>query len=152
MASRKFVRRLHDIVHVRKHQGNVLFQLFQDMLKVNEVTPPRWSYLMNKYIMDLAKGNPNLQNQRELSSLRGNMTKEFLSPSMSLRNFMRALRFIGGVRFKLAIEVEYASGRKSTHAIPFSFFNTVEPSAETQDTVVTSQLGTGAQNSDGNTE
>lgn len=129
MTSRKLARKLadmtsqNDLVGRHSPSGNVLFFLFKDMLTQLRVDVMKWGHLMNVFIRKQA---PYYQNRRDFSSLRGNINKELSKGSMSWKVFSKSLQFLGAVRFRITIDVEYENGKVSNHSCIVSF-NPVEP-------------------------
>lgn len=65
-----------------------------------------WSTLMDNYLSDARNSIP--QNIRERSSARGNLQKEILNnKGMSWRVFIKAMRFLGALKFDLKLVVQF---------------------------------------------
>lgn len=136
MTSRKLGRKLSEMtsqkdVGVGRHSGirNVLFVLFSDMLVHLKIDAMKWSHLMNNYIKKQA---PHFQNRRDMTSIRGNLNKEFTRGNMTWKVFNKAMMFLGVVRFRITIDAQYENGRVSSHTCLVSF-NSVEPYLNSDD-------------------
>lgn len=136
MTSRKFGKRLYQMTNqhdhgVGRHSGirGVLYEVFCDMLVSLNMDVMRWSYLLNDYVRKQA---PHFQNRRDMTSLRGNLNKEFTRKTMTWKVFCKALMFLQVVRFKLIIEAEYSNGKIVRYVKPVSF-GTVDPHLNTEE-------------------
>ena len=87
--------------------------LFRAMLRDRNIKGSVWGKLMFDYLTNPANGIPD--NTRDRTSMRGNLNKEFSRNEMTLKVFIKSLRFQKIARFKLIIEVEDEEGKTSKH-------------------------------------
>lgn len=95
--------------------STILFALF--WMIVHSVTggnTDRWNRNMRAFLEDPLNGIPN--NERERSSARGNITKEFLRNTMSWKVFCKGIRFLQISKFELVIKAHHANGTVSEHS------------------------------------
>jgi hypothetical protein len=86
----------------RIQTGNVnsmLTRLFIEALKAMEVDVLMYEHRIDQYITNA--GLP--KNQKELSSVRGNIKKELSKPSMSWKVFLKSMVFLGVKSFTLSV-------------------------------------------------
>lgn len=69
---------------------------------------------MLRYLKDPRNRIP--QNARDLSSARGNLSKELLRPTMTWGVFEKALRFLNPLRVKMTLEFEWRTGLKTEYS------------------------------------
>lgn len=96
--------------------GTVLSKLFCQMLSHPELNYDdlrNWNHLMNRYITD--KRNAIPQNNRALSSARGNLSKELLKEKMSWNVFVKGMRFMDLEGFDITILARHKNGKTTTH-------------------------------------
>lgn len=89
--------------------NGVLSSFWRTILRNLNITGPRFSSLLQDYIMDSRHGVPN--NRMDQTSMRGNLTKEFAKPQLTWKVFMKALRFLQIYKIDLTI--------KTYHMKPF---------------------------------
>lgn len=77
------------------------------------VSVPRWQSLMADFVSDSRNGVP--ANQKDRTSMRGNLTKEFSRETMTWKVFIKFLRFLQAIRIVLTLEITWASGRVTEH-------------------------------------
>jgi hypothetical protein len=105
--------------------GGVLSRLWRQMLKDLGINIQRWNDNMYTFINDPRNGYP--ANKRDQQSARGNLTKEFSRPTMTLKVFMKALRFLGAKDVTIAIEVNYHNGKRSVHSTKVDLATSLPP-------------------------
>lgn len=108
----------------------VLTRLFRNMcydLTNNQYfTVSAWNRMLNKYLDDVEKTNPDINRQNE----RGNFHKALNAPRMTWKTFFKALKFLGIVKFRIIIEAQREDGSLSVHSTSVSF-NTTQRDVET---------------------
>jgi hypothetical protein len=72
-----------------------------------------WDRNMLRYLKDPRNRIP--QNSRDMSSARGNLSKELLRPTMTWGVFEKAIRFLNPFRVRLRLEFEWKSGIKTEY-------------------------------------
>lgn len=72
-----------------------------------------WDRNMLRYLKDPRNRIP--QNSRDMSSARGNLSKELLRPTMTWGVFEKAIRFLNPFRVRLRLEFEWKSGVKTEY-------------------------------------
>lgn len=93
--------------------NGILASLFRRILGDLNISVARWQSLMADFVSDAHNGAPS--NQKDRTSMRGNLTKEFSRPQMTWKVFCKGLRFLQVVRFRLTIEATWPNGRTSVH-------------------------------------
>lgn len=73
-----------------------------------------WNRNMVRYLKDPRNRIP--QNSRDMSSARGNLSKELLRSSMTWGVFEKAIRFLNPCRVRLKLEFEWHSGLKTEYS------------------------------------
>lgn len=97
--------------------AGVLSRLFRIMIQDLQITPTRWRVLMDDYVMmQMQHFSAAQNNQRDRTSIRGNMNKEFLRSRMTWKTFCKAMMFFQIRRFKIIIIAEHESGRITEHS------------------------------------
>lgn len=91
----------------------ILSRLFRKMLMDFGIDIHQWRFLMEEYIRGESKNQMNL---RDRTSIRGNLTKEFLNSRMTWKVFCRAMMFLKITEFKIVIIAVSESGRISEHS------------------------------------
>lgn len=93
--------------------AGVLSGLFQKILIEREIKPAKWDSLINDY----AKAEvSHRDNRRDMASIRGNLNKEFLRPTMTWKVFCKAMMFLHVRRFKIIILAEHEDGKVTEHS------------------------------------
>lgn len=94
--------------------GGVLAGLGARIIYEMKISVPRWLSLMNDFVTD-ARNGAQTENQKDRTSMRGNLTKEFSRPQMTWKVFIKLLRFLQIVKFQLTITAYHATGKVSQH-------------------------------------
>jgi hypothetical protein len=79
--------------------------------------------LMNSFVQYESR---NVHNQRDMSGVRGSISKEFRKDTMTWRVFCRVMMFMQIVRFRMIVQAYYEDGVERTHVSEVIGFNTVE--------------------------
>lgn len=114
----------------RKHFENisgdsdgVLAKLFHticyDLTNNQHFSFSAWRRLMDKYLDDLVKQDPEVNRQNE----RGNFTKAINASKMSWKTFFKCLRLLRFVKVRIIIEGHREDGSVSAHSTTVSFVN-----------------------------
>ena len=90
--------------------GGILYRLWVKLLadKNMGVSISRWEQLMIDFVNDPRNGVP--RTKKDQTSMRGNLTKEFSRPNMTLKVFAKALMFLKVVKVDFAIKLYYENG------------------------------------------
>jgi hypothetical protein len=91
-----------------------LSKLFRQILSDQNFSMNTWNRNMLRYLKDPRNRIP--QNSRDMSSARGNLSKELLKRSMTWGVFEKAIRFLNPWRVRLTLEFEWRSGLKTEYS------------------------------------
>jgi hypothetical protein len=95
--------------------STILFALFWKIVfSVTGGNTDRWNRNMRAFLEDPLNGVPN--NDRERSSARGNINKEFSRNTMSWKVFCKGIRFLQISKFELVIKAHHPNGVVSEHS------------------------------------
>lgn len=94
---------LTDKVSAVLSSTGILSRLWRKTLCDLDITPRKWDQLMRNYLEDPSNNIP--QSSREKSTHRGNLNKQLYGDPMSIKTFLRGLKFLGAVRVKFTIEL-----------------------------------------------
>lgn len=99
----------------RSEEANgTLSKLFRQILSDQNFNMSTWNRNMLRYLKDPRNRIP--QNSRDMSSARGNLSKELLKPSMTWGVFEKAIRFLNPMRVRLTLEFEWRTGLKTEYS------------------------------------
>lgn len=109
----------NDILHdpqkgVNTAEG-VLARLFRQILYDLRVSPMRWSANMTRYLDDPRNNIP--KNSRDRASSRGNLNKALRKPKMTWKVFRQALMFLGPIRARFIVELDWRDRPTTVHAL-----------------------------------
>ncbi len=93
----------------------VLAFLFRKILFDMNISPGRWSQMMNDYLDDPWNQVP--RNSKDRSSIRGNLNKELFRTRMTWKVFEKGLRFLGPLSIRFEIHLRWPAGRTSVHHV-----------------------------------
>jgi hypothetical protein len=116
MAQNKITKILQDPFYYESlayGYNGILAALARRILGELGVSVPRWQNLMADFVTDARNGVP--ANQKDRTSMRGNLTKEFSRETMTWKVFIKFLRFLQAVRIVLVLRITWATGRTSEH-------------------------------------
>jgi hypothetical protein len=91
-----------------------LSKLFRQIMADQNFSMNIWNRNMLRYLKDPRNRIP--QNSRDMSSARGNLSKELLKRSMTWGVFEKAIRFLNPWRVRLTLEFEWRSGLKTEYS------------------------------------
>lgn len=94
--------------------NGILARLFRTILFDEDITPFKYMDLMDDFIRNAQAGAPI--NRVDLTSWRGNLTKELGKEQMSWKVFCKALRFLQAVKIEFRVFIHWRTGRVSSHA------------------------------------
>lgn len=101
-----------DILHDpdKKIDGarDVLSKAFRTLLRESRFSVIDWNSRMPRYLQDPRNRIP--QNSKDMSSARGNLSKELSRNTMTWNVFMKGLSFINPKSVKLTLDVEFEGG------------------------------------------
>ena len=99
----------------RSEEANgTLSKLFRQILSDQNFNMSTWNRNMLRYLKDPRNRIP--QNSRDMSSARGNLSKELLKRSMTWGVFEKAIRFLNPARVRLTLEFEWRTGLKTGYS------------------------------------
>lgn len=112
----------------RKHFDNIsgdsdgiLAKLFHticyDLTDNQHYSSSAWRRLMDRYLDDLVKQDPEVNRQNE----RGNFTKAINSDKMSWKTFFKCLKLLRFVKVRIILEGHRENGAITTHSTTVSF-------------------------------
>lgn len=104
-----------------------LSRLYRIILADLKIGPMVWDRLMERYLDDPNNHIPKSGKQR--STERGNLSKQLTSDPMSIKGFLKGMKFLGATRLKITVEI---TRRKETsvHSVELEM-----ASADVQDTL-----------------
>lgn len=105
-----------------------LSKLFRQIMDDQKFNMTVWNRNMLRYLKDPRNRIP--QNSRDMSSARGNLSKELLRPSMTWGVFEKAIRFLNPYRVRLKLEFEWKSGIKTEYSAIIHVGNKAEAASE----------------------
>lgn len=94
--------------------NGILARLFRTILFDENITPFRYMDLMDAFISEGQSGVP--VNRVDLTSWRGNLTKELGKDQMSWKVFCKALRFLQVWKVEFRVTAYWRSGKVTEHA------------------------------------
>ncbi len=104
----------------RTHGPNgILARLFRTILYDEDITPFKYIELMDTFIRENQSGVP--KNRVDLTSWRGNLTKELSHDRISWKVFCKALRFLRAMRVEFKVTIFWHDGHVSSHVAPVDF-------------------------------
>jgi len=96
---------LHDPDKKIDEARDVLSKAFRTILRESRFSVIDWNTNMPRYLGDARNRIP--QNGKDMSSARGNLSKELSRNTMTWNVFMKGLSFINPVSAKLTLEIEF---------------------------------------------
>ena len=105
--------------------NGVLADLFRQMLVDLDIGPGRFSDLLRDYVTDPRNAIP--QTPKDLTTARGNLTKELSRAGMTFKVFLKGLRFLQVMKVDVSVRCHYYSGRVSIHGTTVEFGRLPEP-------------------------
>jgi hypothetical protein len=93
--------------------SGTLSKLFRQILAEQKIGMNLWNRNMLRYLKDPRNRIP--QNSRDMSSARGNLSKELLRPTMTWGVFEKAIRFLNPYKVRLRLEFEWRGGVKTEY-------------------------------------
>lgn len=93
--------------------SGTLSKLFRRILEDQKFDKNTWARNMLRYLKDPRNRIP--QNSRDMSSARGNLSKELLRPTMTWGVFEKAIRFLNPFKVTMTIKVEWRSGLETEY-------------------------------------
>jgi hypothetical protein len=95
--------------------GGSLSRLFRQILFDINLESFRWSTLMDNYVKD--KRNRIEQNNKDISSAKGNLAKELVRPDMTWKVFNKAMRFLNPKRVRIIIAIDWQNKKTTLHEV-----------------------------------
>lgn len=94
--------------------NGILAALFYRMLGELNISLTAWGQLLNDFVSDSRNGLKD-DNQKDKTSMRGNLTKEFGRLAMTWKVFIKGLKILQIVRFQITIEAVHGNGVVTKH-------------------------------------
>lgn len=94
-----------------RSSGNFLATLYHKTLGECKVDLARWMQLMQRYV------NRHRNNGDDVTALRGNLTRELSSTSMSTKTFMKGLELLGVTSAKITVTLTREGGQQTVHEV-----------------------------------
>lgn len=91
-----------------KSQSSLTSMFRKALLKLN-VTEATWNKLMHNYVNDPTNRIPKCPKYR--SSVRGNLSKALLKPSITWDSFIKGIKLLNPVKAKMTLEIEFPGRR-----------------------------------------
>lgn len=109
-----------------------LSKLFRQIMAEQNYGQNIWNRNMLRYLKDPRNRIP--QNSRDMSSARGNLSKELLRPTMTWGVFEKAIRFLNPYKVRLRLEFEWRGGVKTEYTAVIHVSD--KATAENEDTTI----------------
>jgi hypothetical protein len=97
-----------------KNARNELAHLFRTIAWETGVRGPEWEYKLRKYLEQLG---PQLKTAKDRSYARGNLNAQLMDRKMTWRTFIEAMNFLGALRMRLKVELDWPNNQSSTHTM-----------------------------------
>lgn len=97
----------------------ILFKFLWSILSELGINQSAFTVAIDRFI---AKNSREI-NLKKISSIRGNMKKEFFNKNMSWPVFVKGLLFLNIPKFKLSITLYHATGKVTEHNISVDFMS-----------------------------
>lgn len=120
-----------------------LSKLFRQIMCDQNFSVNTWNRNMLRYLKDPRNRIP--QNSRDMSSARGNLSKELLKRSMTWGVFEKAIRFFNPCRVRLTLEFEWRTGLKTEYSAIIHVSDKSEPQSD-EDTIPVKHPGVALEN------
>lgn len=98
---------------VSTNTDKILADVYRELLDILDVDHIEFNRLMDMFLSDARNAIP--QNIRKRSSVRGNLRRELLKPTMTWKVFCRGLKFLNAQSFVFIIELWHYNGRITLH-------------------------------------
>ncbi|WP_233874276.1 hypothetical protein [Paraburkholderia adhaesiva] len=95
--------------------SGILTGLYRKMLLELNIGPVRLSDLLHEYVSDPRNAIP--QTPSDLTTVRGNFTRELARSGMTFKVFLKALRLLMIVKLDFGVRCHFPDGRYSDHTI-----------------------------------
>lgn len=99
------------------HVKYILFKFLWSILSELGINQSAFTVAIDRFI---AKNSREI-NVKKISSIRGNMKKEFFNRNMSWPVFVKGLLFLNIPKFKLSITLYHATGKITNHEVSVDF-------------------------------
>lgn len=94
--------------------NGILARLLRTILYDENITPFKYMDLMDSFSKETQSGVP--MNRVDLTSWRGNITKELSNDRISWKVFCKALRFLRILKVEFTVRAHWFDGHLSTHS------------------------------------
>ena len=94
--------------------GGIIARLWRTILSDLNIRPGKFEILLSEFIIN-AKSKVADDRVSKLFT-RGNLRRELERPTMTFKVFMKGIKMLRVTRFKIAIELEFSSGKKTLHS------------------------------------
>lgn len=93
-----------------------LTALFRRIGAENQLSGQRWNMLIEEFVRNYDAAS--LNNPRDRSYARGNISSQLLDTHMTWKVFMDGLRFLNPDKATIAVEMDWGDGTVSKHQLP----------------------------------
>lgn len=93
-----------------------LARLFRKVLDEMRITPLQWKAMMANYLEN--PKNREGDTGSDINSVRGNLNKELKKPWMTMKVFMKAVRFLAPKSARLELHMTWHDNRTTIHGVP----------------------------------
>lgn len=128
MQNKELKQVLNSKTKLAEKASGVLSKLFRQIMDEQKFNQTIWDRNMLRYLKDPRNRIP--QNSRDMSSARGNLSKELLRPTMTWGVFEKAIRFLNPFRVRLKLEFEWKTGIKTEYSAVIYVNNKSDPIEE----------------------
>lgn len=94
--------------------GGIVARLWRQILKDMNIRPAIFHILLAEFVINTRKKMPDDRVSKLFT--RGNVRKELERPTMTFKVFMKGIKMLNVVKFTIAVELQYASGKTSKHS------------------------------------
>lgn len=92
-----------------------LSRLFRQILFDINLESFRWGQLMDNYVKN--PRNRIDQNNKDISSAKGNLAKELVRPDMTWKVFNKAMRFLNPKRVRIVVAIDWQNKKTTLHEV-----------------------------------
>lgn len=93
--------------------GGILARLWRQILADINIGPSRFEMLLTDFINSAKRRVPD--NRVSKLFTRGNLRRELERPTMTFKVFMKGIKMLKVSKIRIAVELEFGSGKKSLH-------------------------------------
>jgi hypothetical protein len=110
--------RLKNLINRKNSTPNgangILANLFADIVRVMNITMPRFSHLLQMYVEDPRNGIPAIR--KEQTTERGNLAKQLTKNQLTWKVFCKGLQILKIKRIKFTVTATWANDKITEHS------------------------------------